>query len=69
MRIALDPYETWSVMSLIVSQVVDGIELSSEGREAAKKWRSDYTDGSDQMQALAEEMNAALGPPPKAGKR
>ena len=69
MRIALDPDETWSVMSLIVSQVVDGIELSSEGLEAVKKWRSDYTDGSAQMQALAEEMNTALDPQTKAGKR
>ena len=69
MRIALDPDETWSVMSLIVSQVVDGLELSSEGNDAVKKWRSDYTDGSEQMQALAEEMNAALGPQPEAGKR
>jgi hypothetical protein len=56
-------------MSLIVSQVVDGLKLSSEGRDAVKKWRSDYTDGSAQMRALAEEMNAALGPQPEAGKR
>jgi hypothetical protein len=68
-QIALDLDETWSVMSLIVSQVVDGIKLSSEGHDAVKKWRSDYTDGSAQMQALAEEMNAALGPQNKTGKR
>ena len=42
MQIALDPDEAWSAMSLIVSQVLDGVEMSAEGREAVKKWRSDY---------------------------
>ncbi len=61
MQIALEPDEAWSAMSLIVSQVLDGVELSGEGRDAVKKWRSDYSEGSARMQALAEEMNAALG--------
>ncbi len=69
MQVALDPDEAWSVMALIVSQVLDGVELSDDGRNAIKKWRSDYADGSASMQALAEEMNAALGPKTKAGKR
>ena len=69
MQIALDPDEAWSVMALIVSQVLDGVELSNDGRKAIKQWRSDYADGSARMQALAEEMNAALGPRTKAGKR
>ena len=69
MQIALDPNEAWSIMALIVSQVLDGVELSGDGRKAIKQWRSDYADGSASMQALAEEMNAALGPRTKAGKR
>ncbi len=69
MQIALDPDEAWSAMSLIVSQVLDGVELSADGREAVKKWRSDYAEGSARMQALAEEMNAALVPQTKAGQR
>ena len=68
MQFALDPDEAWSVMALIVSQVVDGVDLSTDGRDAIKKWRSDYADGSPPMQALAEEMNAALGAKTKAGK-
>ncbi len=69
MQIARDPDEAWSVMALIVSQVLDGVELSEDGRKAIKKWRSDYADGSTQMQALAEEMNAALGAQTKVGER
>ena len=69
MQIALEPDEAWSIMALIVSQVLDGVELSGDGRKTIKQWRSDYTDGSTGMQALAEEMNAALGPQAKAGKR
>lgn len=69
MQIALDPDEAWSVMALIISQVLDGVELSGDGRKAIKEWRSDYADGSAPMQALAEEMNVALDPQTKAGKR
>ncbi len=69
MQIALDPDEAWSVMSLIVSQVLDGVELSDDGRHVIKKWRSDYAEGSPRMRALAEEMNAALVPQTKAGRR
>ena len=69
MQIALEPDEAWSLMSLIVSQVLDGVELSDDGRSAIKKWRSDYTEGSSRMQTLAEEMNAALRPQTKAARR
>ncbi len=69
MQIALDPDEAWSVMSLIVSQVLDGVELSDDGRNVIKKWRSDYAEGSARMRALTEEMNATLVPQTKAGRR
>ena len=69
MQIALEPDEAWSIMALIVSQVLDGVELSGDGRKTIRQWRSDYGDGSAGMQALAEEMNAGLGPQAKAGKR
>ena len=69
MQIALESDEAWSVMSLVVSQVLDGIELSSDGRDAIKKWRSDYAEGSARMRALAKEMNAALGPQIEERKR
>ncbi len=61
MRLILDADEAWSIMTLAVSQVLDGTELSDDGRTAVRKWRSDRADGSESMNALAEQMNEALG--------
>ena len=61
MRLILDADEAWSIMALTVSQVLDGTELSDDGRAAVRKWRSDRADGTEAMNALAEEMNEALG--------
>ncbi len=47
-------------MSLVVSQVLDGVELSDGGRDAIKKWRIDHAEGSGAMRSLVNEMNAAL---------
>ena len=61
MRLILEADESWSIMTLVVSQVVDGVELSEPGRAVLRKWRSDHADGTAAMQELAEEMNASLG--------
>ena len=61
MRVILETDESWSIMMLVVSQVLDGVELSEEARGAVRKWRSDHADGTEPMHALAEEANAALG--------
>lgn len=61
MQVIFDSREAWSIMALIVSQVVDGVELSEEGRAAVRKWRDDYAEGTKQMGDLAEAMNEALG--------
>ena len=47
-------------MSLVVSQVLDDVELSDAGRDAIKKWRTDHAEGSGAMRSLVNEMNAAL---------
>ena len=61
MRLILDADEAWSIMTLTVSQVLDGAALSDAGRAAVRKWRSDRADGTEAMNALAEERNEALG--------
>jgi hypothetical protein len=61
MRLILETDESWSIMMLVVSQVLDGVELSEEARATVRKWRTDRADGTEPMHALAEEMNAALG--------
>ncbi len=61
MRLILEADEAWSIMTLVVSQVLDGVALSDEGRAAARRWRTDRADGSEAMALLAEQMNEALG--------
>lgn len=61
MRVILETDESWSIMTIVVSQVLDGVELSDEAGAAIRKWRSDHADGTEPMYALAEEANAALG--------
>ena len=61
MRLILEADEAWSIMMLVVSQVVDGVELSEKGKAAVRNWRSDHGDGTEAMNLLAEELNEALG--------
>ncbi len=61
MRLILESDEAWSIMTLVVSQVLDGVELSEKGRAAVRKWRSDRADGTEAMHQLAEELNETLG--------
>ena len=61
MRLILEADETWSIMMLVVSQVLDGVELSDEAGAAVRKWRQERADGTEAMNALAEQMNEALG--------
>ena len=60
MQIVLEPDEACSLMSLVVSQVLDGVELSDGGRDAIKRWRTDHAEGSVAMRKLADEINAVL---------
>ncbi len=61
MRLILEADEAWSIMTLVVSQVLDGVELSDKGRAAVRRWRSEHADGTEAMNLLAEELNEALG--------
>ena len=61
MQLILDTDEAWSIMSLIVSQVLDQAELSDEGTAAVRHWRSDRVEGTGEMSELTVTMNEALG--------
>jgi hypothetical protein len=60
MHVILEPDEAWSIMTLVVSQVLDRVELSPDGRTAVRRWRTDHPEGSAAMEELAEGMNEAL---------
>jgi hypothetical protein len=61
MQLILDTDEAWSIMSLVVSQVVDQVELSEEGQAAVRRWRGDRVEGTSEMAELTVSMNEALG--------
>lgn len=61
MQIILDVDEAWSLMTVIVSQVIDHANLSGEGRTKVRKWRTDRAVGTTEMADLTIAMNEALG--------
>ena len=61
MRLILDDEEAWSFMSLISAQVLDQVELSDEGAEQIREWRSGLQEGRSEMFEFAEKLNEALG--------
>ena len=61
MRVILETDEAWSIMTLVVSQVIDQVELSDEGKAALRRWRTDRNDGTAEMSDLTVTMNETLG--------
>lgn len=61
MQVILEPDEAWSIMTLVVAQILDQVELSDEGRAAVRRWRSDRNDGTSEMSDLTVSLNETLG--------
>jgi hypothetical protein len=61
MQVILEPDEAWSIMSLVVSQVLDQVELSDEGKGLVRRWRTDRAEGTTEMGDLTVSMNESLG--------
>jgi hypothetical protein len=60
-QIILEPEEAWSIVALVVSQVLDQVELSDEGKAAVRRWRSDHNEGSVEIAELTVSLNEVLG--------
>ena len=61
MQVILETDEAWSLMTLIVSQIIDQSGISAEGKAAMRRWRSDHAVGTVEMDELAVALNEALG--------
>lgn len=61
MQVILEPDEAWSIMTLVVAQVLDQAELSDEGKGVVRRWRSDHNDGTAEMAELTVSINEILG--------
>jgi hypothetical protein len=61
MQVILDGEESWSIMTIMVSQMIDKAGLSAEGKAKLRKWRTDRAAGTPQMADLTVDLNEALG--------
>lgn len=61
MQVILNNDEGWSIMTLMVSQVLDQAELSEEGKAAVRRWRGDHNEGTAEMADLTVGMNEVIG--------
>ena len=61
MQVILDTDEAWSIMSLVVSQVLDQVDLSDEGKATIRRWRADRNDGTAEMSDLTVSLNESIG--------
>ena len=61
MQVILETDEAWSIMTLVVSQVLDQVELSDEGKNAIRKWRGERNEGTAEVADLTVSMNETLG--------
>lgn len=61
MQIILDNDEVWSFMTLMASQVIDKANLSSEGRNRVRRWRTERATGTVELADLTVDFNGAIG--------
>ena len=61
MQIVLELDEAWSLMTLIASYAIDRSGVSTEGKQAIRRWRTDRAIGTVEMDKLAISVNEALG--------
>jgi hypothetical protein len=60
MIVLLEDNEAWSLMMLMSAIAIDNAELSNEGKEAIRKWRTECREGSESLDKLAEAINVGL---------
>jgi len=61
MQIILEVDEAWSLMTVIASYAIDHSGLSTEGKQALRRWRTDRAVGTVEMDQLAVSVNESLG--------
>lgn len=60
MIVMLEPPEAWSLMMLVSAVAIDNADISPEGKEAIRRWRSDRPEVSPEMAKLTDDLNSAL---------
>jgi len=60
MIVLLEEPEAWSLMMLVSAVAIDNAEISEEAKDAIKRWRSDRSEKSPELQQLTEDLNVAM---------
>jgi hypothetical protein len=60
MIVLLEEPETWSLMMLATAVAIDNADISDEGKEAIRRWRSDRNEKSPELEKLGEAINRAM---------
>lgn len=60
MIVLMEEPETWSLMMLASAVAIDNADISDEGKEAIRKWRSACKEGTDQLGELTDAVNKAI---------
>ena len=60
MIVLLEEPESWSLMMLVSAIAIDNAEISLEGKEAIRLWRTELREGSPELEALTDVLNARL---------
>jgi hypothetical protein len=61
MQVIFEADEAWSLMTIMVSQVLDQVELSDEGKNAVRGWRANHGEGTSEMADLTVSINEVMG--------
>ena len=61
MQVILETDESWSLMSLIISQIIDHAGVSAAGKAGLRGWRTGRALGTVEMDDLTLALNEALG--------
>ena len=60
MIVLLEEPESWSLMMLVSAVAIDNADISFEGKEAIRRWRSDHQEGTPELESLTEALNDRL---------
>ena len=61
MQVILETDEAHSVMTLVISQILDQVDLSDEAKATIRRWRTDHSDATAELADLTVSLNEALG--------
>ncbi len=60
MILFLEESEAWSIMMLVSAVAMDNADISTEAKDAIRRWRSDRGEGSPELTKLTDALSEAL---------